>query len=107
MLHLTRSVFVALALCAGAALSSPVRVRSPYEVKESHYVPAKWSEFSAAPPYHVINLQIGLKQGQFDELERHLYEGKGALLNNCPLADLGKSRTRRTLATANICPKRM
>ena len=75
MVHLTRSLFVTLSLCVGAAVSSPVKVWSPYDLKESHYVPAKWSEFSAAPPYHVINLQIGLKQGQFEELERHLYEG--------------------------------
>ncbi|KAF2136827.1 uncharacterized protein K452DRAFT_362269 [Aplosporella prunicola CBS 121167] len=67
-----------LALVAAAVVSttaSPVlRTRSPYAVKDSHNVPRSWSRLSSAPGDHMINLQIGLKQGQFDELERHLYE---------------------------------
>ena len=44
-------------------------------VKETHTVPSQWSKVGPAPAGHVINLQIGLKQSQFDELERHLLEG--------------------------------
>lgn len=54
--------------------ASPVRIRSPFAMKETHPVPRGWSKVSEAPPDHVINLQIGLKLCQFDELERHLYE---------------------------------
>jgi tripeptidyl-peptidase I len=63
------------AFLAVLASASPLRVRSPYSVKESHPVPRKWSRVGPAPEGHVINLQIGLKQGNFNELERHLYEG--------------------------------
>ena len=63
------------ALLAVFATASPLRLRSPYAVKESHPVPRKWSRIGPAPADHVINLQIGLKQGNFNELERHLYEG--------------------------------
>lgn len=64
-----------VAICAVLAAASPLRNRSPYAVKETHPVPPRWSRVAAAPPEHVIDLQIGLTQGQFDELERHLYEG--------------------------------
>ncbi|KAI4250164.1 MAG: hypothetical protein L6R40_000336 [Gallowayella cf. fulva] len=53
---------------------SPVRSRSLYAVKDSHHVPRKWTRVGDAPPDHVVNLEIALKQSQFDELERHLYE---------------------------------
>ena len=59
-----------------ATFASPLRAQSEYWVKEHHNVPRKWTRIGAAPPHHVINLQIGLKQSRFDELERHLYEGK-------------------------------
>lgn len=39
-------------------------------------MPSKWSRVGPAPGDHRINLSIGLKQGQFNELERHLYEGE-------------------------------
>ncbi len=64
-----------IALFAALVTSSPLRVRSPYAVKETHPVPSQWSNVGPAPADHVINLQIGLKQSQFDELERHLLEG--------------------------------
>ncbi|RDL38636.1 Tripeptidyl peptidase [Venustampulla echinocandica] len=66
--------FAVAALCAGLVASSPLRVRSPYVVKESHFLPSKWERVGPAPADHVVNLQIGLKQSQFDELERHLHE---------------------------------
>ncbi|KAL8914343.1 MAG: hypothetical protein Q9172_007103 [Xanthocarpia lactea] len=53
---------------------SAVRSRSGYAVKDSHHVPRKWTRIGEAPANHVIHLEIALKQNQFDELERHLYE---------------------------------
>lgn len=73
---ITSSALLALVAAVGTAAGSPLSVRSPYAVKDSHHVPRQWSNVGAAPPNHIINLQIGLKQSQFDELERHLYEGK-------------------------------
>jgi tripeptidyl-peptidase I len=66
-----------IVLCAvTAALGTPLRTRSGYSIKERHNVPRKWKRVADAPSNHVINLQIGLKQSRFDELEEHLYEGK-------------------------------
>jgi tripeptidyl-peptidase-1 len=66
---------LSLAFAIQVVLSSPIRARTPYKVKETHYVPRKWTKLGRAPSEHTINLQIGLKQSSFDELERHLYEG--------------------------------
>ena len=68
--------FTVAALFAGLVASSPLRIRSPYAVKETHLPPSKWRNIGPAPVDHVVNLKIGLKQSQFDELERHLREGK-------------------------------
>jgi len=51
-----------------------VLASSPYAVKETHPVPQKWARVGPAPHNQHIDLQIGLRQSQFDELERHLYE---------------------------------
>ncbi len=75
MLRLTQSVLLTLALGAELVLGSPLRGRSSYTVKECHPVPATWSNVSSAPLNHIVNLQIGLKQGKLEELERRLYEG--------------------------------
>lgn len=55
-----------------AVSASPVR--SEYAVKDTHYVPSRWSRVQRADPGHMIDLQIGLTQSRFHELERHLYE---------------------------------
>ncbi|TVY20310.1 Tripeptidyl-peptidase SED2 [Lachnellula arida] len=47
---------------------------TPYSIKERHPVPDGWSLLRRAPRQGEIKLQIGLKQGQFHELERHLNE---------------------------------
>lgn len=68
-----------LLLVAGlssTALSSPVQPKTTHALKESHPVPRGWRRTSRARPADSINLQIGLKQGDFDGLERSLYEGK-------------------------------
>ncbi|CAL8576730.1 hypothetical protein XPA_002596 [Xanthoria parietina] len=72
-------LFVAAAFLAFAGLSglvscSPVHSRSSYAVKDSHHVPRQWTRIGQAPADHVVKLEIALKQSQFDELERHLYE---------------------------------
>ena len=59
-----------LLVCAGTALG-----REGYVVKERHHVPRQWRRIGEAPGGHLIQLQIGLMQGDFEELERHLFEG--------------------------------
>lgn len=66
---------LALLLAAGAAVGSPLKDRSEYKLKDSHHVPKSWKAIAAAPGRHTIRLEIALKQGQFDELDRHLMEG--------------------------------
>lgn len=75
LIHAIRSASLVALLAASSVFTSPLRSRTPYAVKESHNVPKKWNDIGPAPPNTVINLHIGLKQSQFDELERHLYEG--------------------------------
>jgi tripeptidyl-peptidase I len=69
------SVLLSLMVAAGAVIASPFRIRSPYALKDSHFVPDQWSKVGTAPENHRIQLSIGLKQSQFHELERYLYEG--------------------------------
>lgn len=72
-----KSAFVAAAILAFCdALATPIRARSPYVVKETHFVPKEWQKQDRAHGGNTISLQIGLKQGRFEELDRHLYEGK-------------------------------
>jgi tripeptidyl-peptidase-1 len=56
-------------------LATPI-ARSPYSVKETHHAPREWTKLERANGDHVIHLNIALKQGNFAELERHLYEGE-------------------------------
>lgn len=67
--------FLFLLLVAAVVTASPMRPRADYGIKEKFHVPRGWSRLGPAPAEHVINLRIGLKQGQFAELEKHLYEG--------------------------------
>ena len=78
MLHTIPYVLVVLTVfsIAGIGLSSPVNPRSSYTIKESFNVPPKWSRVGRAPSDHILNLQIGLKQSRFDDLEHDLYAGK-------------------------------
>ena len=57
------SALLAVAMAAQAALASPIRARSPYEVKETHVVPREWTKLDRANGAKVVQLQIGLKQG--------------------------------------------
>ncbi|KAH9883861.1 tripeptidyl-peptidase 1 precursor [Xylariomycetidae sp. FL2044] len=60
-------------LLAPASLASPVS-RTPYQLKDRHHAPRHWKRVGRAPADHVIDVQIGLAQGNFAELERHLYQ---------------------------------
>ncbi|KUJ06660.1 tripeptidyl peptidase-like protein [Mollisia scopiformis] len=62
-----------LLACAGTISASPQR-RADYALKERHFVPRSWTRVGPAPSQHKIQLHIGVKQGNFNELERHLYE---------------------------------
>lgn len=64
-----------LAGLVASGLTTPLSKRKEYAVKDSHYVPIGWRKAAKAPADHVMNLQIGLKQSRFEELERQLYEG--------------------------------
>ncbi|ORY09202.1 tripeptidyl-peptidase 1 precursor [Clohesyomyces aquaticus] len=68
------SILLSAAIVAQAVFATPIRARSPYVLKETHSLPPKWSRLERANGENMIRLQIGLKQGNFDELERHLYE---------------------------------
>ncbi|KAK0659056.1 Tripeptidyl-peptidase sed3 [Lasiodiplodia hormozganensis] len=65
---------LSLAAAAHGVLATPLRSRSPYAVKETHNVPEEWTKRGSAPEDHSLHLHIGLRQSQFDELERHLVE---------------------------------
>ena len=68
---------VLLAVGVNNALASPVsHARSEYAVKETHFVPRGWERVGEAPATQSVTLQLALKQSQFDELERNLYEGR-------------------------------
>ena len=67
---------LALGFGTHLAAGNPIKSRSPLVVKDSHFVPSKWTNVGDAPGDHVIELRIGVKQGHFDALEKHLYEGK-------------------------------
>lgn len=69
-------VFISAALTVHSVLGTPIRARTGYSVKETHAIPRQWVESGPAPGNHMLRLQIGLKQSNFDELERHLYEGR-------------------------------
>ena len=59
---------------AGSTPLSQLKARSPYAVKETHFVPRGWSDAGAPSPDHVLDLKIGLKNKRFAELEKELYE---------------------------------
>jgi tripeptidyl-peptidase-1 len=64
-----------LLVCAGTAWGRKETKREGYVVKERHHVPRQWKRIGEALGGHLIQLQIGLKQEGFEELERHLFEG--------------------------------
>ncbi|GAW14051.1 hypothetical protein ANO14919_034430 [Xylariales sp. No.14919] len=63
----------AFVAAAQVVLATPV-ARSSYSVKDTHNVPRGWTKVARAPADHVMDLQIGLTQSNFEELEKQLYE---------------------------------
>lgn len=81
-MQILSSALLAAALAAQAIIASPMRARSPYAVKETHYAPREWTKLERANGGSLVQLQIGLKQGKMDELLRHLDEGKDCAFHN-------------------------
>ncbi|KAH6459736.1 hypothetical protein HBI57_090840 [Parastagonospora nodorum] len=72
-MHFTNAFIAAIVACN--VLATPI-ARSPYAVKETHFVPDEWFKQERTQGQQTIQLQIGLKQGRFDELDRHLQENE-------------------------------
>ncbi len=73
------SLLLSAAVAAQAVFATPIRARTPYSVKETHPIPRKWTPAGRAHGKHMLHLQIGLKQENFEELDRHLNEGKASV----------------------------
>ena len=73
------SALLAVCLTADTVAGTPLTGRNTYSIKDFHHVPHQWTRVGPAPAEHIINLNIGLKQSHFDELEKQLYEGMSAL----------------------------
>ncbi|KAF2964890.1 hypothetical protein GQX73_g8713 [Xylaria multiplex] len=68
------TVFSAAIVAAAQVVFATPVARPGYSLKDSHNVPRGWTKVARAPADHVLDLQIGLKQSNFDELEKQLYE---------------------------------
>ena len=68
---------IVLALAIDASFGSPLQLhrRAGYEVKERSVLPPKWKRIAPAPADSSMIFSIGLKQSNFGELEKQLYEG--------------------------------
>lgn len=73
MVYVKYSVALTLAALLGVH-ALPSTPPSSYAVKESHAVPRTWTAVGPADKSETINLQIGLKQSNEGEIERHLLE---------------------------------
>jgi tripeptidyl-peptidase-1 len=73
---ISSNALMALLTFVNPAVASLPRAHSRYAIKDSHPVPRRWERVGPAPAQHLVQLQIGLKQNNFKELERLLYEGK-------------------------------
>ena len=68
-----RTTLLSLLCVVSSALAAPHR-RGEYAVKDRHPVPPHWKQLARAPKEHVVEMRIGLKQRNFEELERQLFE---------------------------------
>ncbi|KAL5413059.1 hypothetical protein PMIN03_003985 [Paraphaeosphaeria minitans] len=71
-MHMFASALLAAAMAAHAVVASPIQARSPYTVKETHFAPREWTKLDRANGNKLVQLQIGLKQGNMDGLLEHL-----------------------------------
>jgi hypothetical protein len=67
----TLAPLLAFAAVPLGVLAAAARVPT---LKEAVITPHGWTRRARAPAEHKINLRIGLPQGDFPALERHLYE---------------------------------
>ena len=65
-----------LVAISNLALAKPCNPKFNYAVKEVHNPPRQWTRVKDAPKDSMLLLRIGLKMDRWDELERHLYEGR-------------------------------
>lgn len=70
------SILLTIAIAVEAAVSTPIQARTAYSIKGKHPVPRQWTRRDRAPRTQMLQLQIGVKQSNFADLERHLYEGR-------------------------------
>lgn len=103
------SLLYSVVVGAQVVLSTPVRSRTPYNVKETHSAPSKWTKLGRAPPQHKLHLKIGLKQNNFEELSRHLNEGIAPFqfpsnTRGNGSSQFGQSLTQTTTAMVSIYP---
>lgn len=75
-MQMLASALLAAAMAAHAVVASPIQARSPYALKETHFAPREWAKLDRANGNKLLQLQIGLKQGNMDGLLKHLDEGK-------------------------------
>lgn len=68
------STLCTVAVGAQTVLGTPIRSRTAYNVKERHSAPQSWKNLGRAPADHKIHMKLGLKQGNFEELDRQLWE---------------------------------
>ncbi|KAK5958174.1 hypothetical protein OHC33_000015 [Knufia fluminis] len=78
MMHILPAALAALLSVAAATPVAQPKVhqdhaRSPYAVKETHFVPRGWTATDDSTD-QLLDLKIGLKNKKFADLERHLYE---------------------------------
>jgi len=77
-MHILQAALAALSI--KVATATPVsfhseHARTPYSVKETHFVPRGWIASDQHPhPNQLLDLKIGLKNKKFADLEQHLYE---------------------------------
>jgi tripeptidyl-peptidase-1 len=65
---------VSLLALSSFSLASPTKRSSFFAVKDALNVPPRWERVGAPSPDHRLRLHIGLKKGNFPQLEKHLYE---------------------------------
>lgn len=68
------STLLSVLVVVPTLLSASCADCTSYSIKERHQVPDGWIYVRRAPLHSEIELQIGLKQSRFRELERHLSE---------------------------------
>lgn len=67
-------LFITAVLAANSVLGTPIRPRTGYSVNGAHTNSDQWDNFIPAPGNFTFELPIGLKQSNFEELERQLNE---------------------------------